>query len=332
MGGDIKQVWINPVAADLVTEQLRTWMSIGQVAPVRIPGYWIDKKGLEDTPAGRIPSPSEKIALFLHGGAYIRFSASPQDIIANVAKGVLKHAPSVTRALSVEYRLSKGAPDVSANAFPAALLDALASYIYLVRTVCVPPENIIIMGDSAGANLALALTRYLVESAGSVANLPPPPGALLLLSPWADLTNSHAHTWVPQENADYLGSPDSPMSTYARGAFLGAHGLDGALNRYISPASILPLTDPASFVGFPRTMIVMGGAEALVPSITTLTERMRRDLGARLAFYKAEDAVHDFLVFLFWEPERTAALKAIARWIEEKASDSGDLEESYAKL
>ncbi|KAI0029087.1 Alpha/Beta hydrolase protein [Vararia minispora EC-137] len=315
-GRGVKQIWIEPVSGDLVSDQLRVWMEAGHVAPAHIPAYWIDKKGLESTPAGALASPSERILLYLHGGAYVRFSASPKDVIANNAKGILENAPSVTRALSVEYRLSKGRPEVPANAFPAALLDALAAYIYLVRTVNVSPENIVITGDSAGANLAHALTRYLVENVPTGSGLPPVPGALLLLSPWADLSNSHAATWNPAQNADYLGGPDAPLNKYARRAFLGPHGEDGALSRYVSPASINPRAEEASFVGFPRTMIIAGGAESLIRSITTLTERMRRDLGDQLTYYEAKDAVHDFLVFEFWEPERTETLKAIAEWIE----------------
>jgi acetyl esterase/lipase len=88
---------------------------------------------------------------------------------------------------SIEYRLSKHIPgDELSYPFPAALSDALAGYVYLTGTVGFSPENIIIEGDSAGGNLALALMRYLVENAGLITGLPPPPMALLLLSPWVD--------------------------------------------------------------------------------------------------------------------------------------------------
>jgi len=125
---------------------------------------------------------------------------------------------------AVEYRLSKHSPDEPAHPFPAALLDALAGYVYLTVTIGLAPDDIIIAGDSAGGNLALALVRYLVENAGLIAGLPAPPMALLLLSPWAD----PGDTSVPpgsRANAnmvsDYIGPPEGPVALYARRAFFG---------------------------------------------------------------------------------------------------------------
>lgn len=42
---------------------------------------------------------------------------------------------------------------------------------------------------------------------------------------------------------------------------------------------------------------------------------MRRDLGEKVHYYEAQDAVHDFILFPFCEPEQTLALGAI--WFEE---------------
>ena len=53
----------------------------------------------------------------------------------------------------------------------AALIDALAGYNYLVNTVGFHPTRIILEGDSAGGNLALALTRYLLEHRNPVSDL-----------------------------------------------------------------------------------------------------------------------------------------------------------------
>jgi acetyl esterase/lipase len=44
---------------------------------------------------------------------------------------------------------------------------------------------------------------------------------------------------------------------------------------------------------FPRTMIVASSAEMLVDQINTLVERMRRDLGEKVHYHEAQDAVHD---------------------------------------
>jgi hypothetical protein len=65
--------------------------------------------------------------------------------------------------------------------FPTTLLDALVGFTYLTWTVSFSPEDIIIEGNSAGDNLALALVHYLVENACLITGLPTratPPMAL----------------------------------------------------------------------------------------------------------------------------------------------------------
>ena len=42
---------------------------------------------------------------------------------------------------------------------------------------------------------------------------------------------------------------------------------------------------------------------------------MKKDVGEACTYLEAEDAVHDFLAFGFWEPERGRTLKAIGSWI-----------------
>jgi acetyl esterase/lipase len=274
-----------------------------------------------DVEAEARPMTWEKIVYSLHGGAYIRLSASPHDIPANIGRGLLEHCVDVHRVFALEYRLSKHAPDEPANPFPAALLDALAGYVYLTSTVGVAPENIIIEGDSAGGNLALALVRYLVENAGLIMGLPAPPAALLLLSPWVD-PDDIAVPPGSRANAnmasDYIGPPEGPVALYARRAFFGplAYKCDGRFNRYVGAGCADVRMPHVSFEGFPRTMIVAGEAEMLVDQINTLVGRMKRDLGEKVYYYEVQDAVHDFIVFPFCEPERTLALEAIAGWLE----------------
>lgn len=317
-GPDIKYVWVEPTPQLLNTE-IRNMADAAKVAPATIPGYWMDKANM-NTDIGAPPSPGEKVVYSLHGGAYIRLSASPHDIAANIGRALLEHCEDVCRVFALEYRLSKHEPDEPAHPFPAALLDALAGYVYLTEVVGFAPENIVIEGDSAGGNLALALVRYLVENVSVVPGLPAPPDALLLLSPWVDPSD----TAVPpgsRANAnmalDFIGPPESPVALYARRAFLGplAGAPDGHFNRYVAPGCADTRMPHVSFEGFPRTMIVAGEAEMLVDQINTLVGRMKRDLGEKVRYYEAQDAVHDFILFPFCEPERTLALADISDWL-----------------
>ncbi|KII95552.1 hypothetical protein PLICRDRAFT_86909 [Plicaturopsis crispa FD-325 SS-3] len=317
-GPDIKGLWIPPTP-ELITGDLSYWVAAADVQPVPIPGYWIDRPGM-NIPMGQAPMPCEKVVYCLHGGAYTQGSASPNLLTSAIAYGLLDHLKPVQRAFSIEYRLSAAAPYEPANPFPAALLDALAGYHYLVNTVGFDPADIIIEGDSAGGNLALALTRYLIENGKNLAgiSLPGPPGALILLSPWCDLGTSHefpGSSTMTLHVTDYLNPNLNGYGTYAKRAFAGIFG-GGAMetSRYISPAS---LRAHAKFVGWPRAFISAGGAEMLRDQIRTLKDKMRADMGEGAVAYEEEpDAVHDYLVFKWQEPDRTNTLRAIGKWVD----------------
>ena len=85
------------------------------------------------------------VVLYLHGGAYIVGSPDTHRALTlNIAKGCNG------RIFCVKYRLSPEYP------FPAALIDALTAYMYLIDPPknafhqAIHPSKIIIAGDSAG--------------------------------------------------------------------------------------------------------------------------------------------------------------------------------------
>ncbi|KAJ8473019.1 hypothetical protein ONZ45_g16453 [Pleurotus djamor] len=333
-GVDVNGVWVEPTP-QLVTGPLVQWCQTASVGPIPIPGYWVHKKN-STIPVAAAPMPGEKVIYSLHGGAYVRQSAHPTDPVSAIGRGFLKHVDSVHRVFSIEYRLSSARPDF-VSPFPAALLDALAGYNYLVTKVGFDPADIIFVGDSAGGNLALALVRYLVDQQTDpkVASLGLP-GSLVLLSPWVDISYSHDISPATDSSTrfahcDYIDVRDGhPGITYAKSAFIGPHGRGAAeFNPYISPASrspsvYSPLKNSGTFKAYPRTFIVAGGAEVLYDQITTFANRMINDLGlgdgvqdgeGKVVFYVAPDGIHDYLVFPWHEPERSDTLRAIAAWI-----------------
>ncbi|KAL4970917.1 Alpha/Beta hydrolase protein [Aspergillus stella-maris] len=121
---------------------------------------------------------------------------------------VLSSALSCT-VLQPQYRLS-----VAENAsFPAALQDAITVYAYVLRTLHVPHEQVILSGDSAGGNLVLAMLRYLGGGSSAAGGqkptcrspLLPLPRAALLWSPWVDLTRTAEEkaSSHPRQKMDY---------------------------------------------------------------------------------------------------------------------------------
>lgn len=262
----------------------------------------------------------------LHGGGYTRLSAHPSNPISAISQGLLKHVDSVSRVFAIEYRLASGEPFEAAHPFPTQLIDALAGYNYLVNTLGFDANNIIVVGDSAGGNLAHALTQYLVDYQDAMEiDLPNPPGSLVLLSPWLDLSNT---MYLPQNgshetniDSDYIGGREI---SYSKWAFLGPNGPSAAENNhYISPACLLSKMK-VDFKRFPRTFINAGGAEVLRDSIRVYRDRIVQELGegdgvregeGRVRYFEMPDGTHDYLAFDWFEPERTTTLKEINRWV-----------------
>ena len=205
------------------------------------------------------------------------------------------------------------------------MIDAIAAYKYLICNMGFLPQNITVGGDSAGGSIALAVTRYVVES-----NLPhlPPPGGLIAACPAADLSHSRAGI----NSSHYLNAScdmfDHKPNSHApsvlrpsRASYFGDIGLEEAKrNRYLSPASEfatpLKVGDTKLFSGFPRSYIMGGGAEFQYDDIAALAERMMDD-GVDVTADFHPDAVHDYFVFSWHEPERTQSLTRCAAWLDE---------------
>ncbi|KAG6331911.1 hypothetical protein ID866_7181 [Astraeus odoratus] len=229
---DVEGVWMDGVP-HLITAELEIFAAIANVEPARIPGYWYGKKGALPKPIKQT-SPRQRVFLYLHGGAFIYGSAHPKDLSSYISRSLVELSDDVPHVLAVEYRLSSIYPHPR-HPFPAALLDSLAGYNYLVNVMGYNPSDIIVAGDSAGGNLALALVRYLIENNGGTAGtpLPAPPGHLLLISPCPDLSNSHAKPGSAAVTYDmdllsdrYTGKRYPPCGLLA---YLGPFGLGMAV-------------------------------------------------------------------------------------------------------
>ncbi len=161
-------------------------------------------------PPGGVP---RRTLLYCHGGGFqIGSVRSHADLMARIA------AASGARVLGFNYRL---APE---HRFPAAHDDVFAAYAALVEADEVP---LALMGDSAGGALALG-TAMRARDAGL-----PLPKALVLLSPWLDLTMS-GESYTALADKDIFSTPaqlramarcylgrDNPPSNLAASPVLG---------------------------------------------------------------------------------------------------------------
>jgi acetyl esterase/lipase len=232
-------------------------------------------------------------------------TAHPDGLMSTIPKGYLENSQSLRRSFAVEYRLSAGPPFKPANPFPTALIDTLAGYLYLVN-MGFAEKDIIVSGNSAGANAVLAMTRYLVENRDAQPRLPNPPGSIILLSPWADVSESFEHIFDPQSsqvrfaNHDWLAPPNAESSLYSATAFIGGDAGEAYRNPYISPVNrqLLGLVGSykrtVSFKGYPRTFIDVGGFEVMLDQARRLRDVMVEDMGEEFVRYNEVDGeVHD---------------------------------------
>lgn len=72
-------------------------------------------------------------------------SGHPENAAAHLSLGLLAHSTSVSRILDVDYRLSAAPPDTPRNPFPAAVLDSLAAYRYLIHDLGFAPSDITVI-------------------------------------------------------------------------------------------------------------------------------------------------------------------------------------------
>jgi monoterpene epsilon-lactone hydrolase len=127
-----------------------------------VPGEWSMVPGTD-------PS---RVLVFFHGGGYCSGSVRSHRRMATEAG----RAAGV-RTLAVGYRLAPEHP------FPAARDDALTAWHWL-RKQGIDAAHIAVGGDSAGANLSVALINQLRADSEEL------PACAWLVSPWTDLTMS----------------------------------------------------------------------------------------------------------------------------------------------
>ncbi|KAJ3080802.1 hypothetical protein HK102_002806, partial [Quaeritorhiza haematococci] len=141
----------------------------------------------------------ETIVLYIHGGAYVASSAESHRCLT---WRISKEARA--KVLSINYRL---APE---NKFPLALHDAISAYLHLIdpQDPAAPrysPEQIVIVGDSAGGGMALAVAIWLRDYAKGKWSMP---AGIATMAPWLDLTHSqpsfrlNASDYLPESSQD----------------------------------------------------------------------------------------------------------------------------------
>ncbi len=140
----------------------------------RLPATLVDTEGGAGTVRGEwvgdVPEPGEPILLYLHGSGYVGCSpGTHRGLVSELCRRLGQSAFVVRYRRAPEHR------------FPAAHLDVLASYLWLLDRGHAAAA-ITVMGDSAGGHLALALLGELRRLGVEM------PAAVVAFSPLVDPT------------------------------------------------------------------------------------------------------------------------------------------------
>ena len=181
--------------------------------------------------------------LYCHGGGYTSGNLGYSRPIASKLAAVTGY-----EVLSFEYRLAPEHP------YPAAVEDVIRAWDHLMY-LGYGARDIVVAGDSAGGNLALVLTHRLKAMGRRL------PAALILMSPWTDMTASGRSY---QERAELDPSLTLEYIQAVRGAY--AHGEDWT-SPYLSPLF-------GDFSGFPPVLIQAGTHEILLSDSVRLRDRL----------------------------------------------------------
>jgi len=240
----------------------------------------------------RRESRSRFAVLQLHGGAFV---SGINDIYLAFAKRYCDLTGGALVA-TLDYRLWPP------HDYPSQREDVWDAWRYLTHTLGYLPENILVVGDSAGGNLALSLGLRLRDLGR------PLPRGFICMSPWGDLSNSGpSHLTnatrdptfgIPAQSFD--GTPVGVPTTYAKGRDL--------TDPYLSPSF-------GDYGSFPPMLLQASSNEVLLSD----SERIYQNAlahGVDCTFTVYQDLFHVFQASLDLTPESKEAWEEIRLFLE----------------
>jgi monoterpene epsilon-lactone hydrolase len=230
-----------------------------------------------------IVSEPSQILVLMHGGGFALGSASTHRKLAgHLAKALGTHAFVADFRLAPETRFPGQLED------GVSILDALVADGYDIA-------NITLVGDSAGANLAIGMVQML-KDAGK-----PLPAQVITMSPWLNMENN-GETLASNNDTDFLIAPE---------------GLQGNIDRYLVDSSLWthPLANPlyADFSGFPRLYICASSHESLFDNAVQLDKRARA-AGVDVTFSVGEGQQHVYPLLAGRHDRADEEIALIADW------------------
>lgn len=225
----------------------------------------------------------KRTILYAHGGGFIAGSRlASRNLCASLAH------ESACRLLLPEYRLAPEFP------FPTALEDMHRAYAWLLHQG-ISSGDIILAGDGAGANLALALVQYLD------AQRVPLPSGVIAISPWINLA-CDTLAYTARKNPDPINSREIFQAQALLYTYQG-----NLANPRVSP--IL-----GDYAVFPPLFIQCGSEEILLDDAKRLAVKAQ-NAGVRVTLDVQEGMWHLFQAIDSLTPQAHLAVRKIGEWV-----------------
>ncbi|XMA12700.1 hypothetical protein WAI453_005491 [Rhynchosporium graminicola] len=262
-------------------------------------------------------SNAEKIVLNFHGGGYVLPASDHMFEFMFQVVDVLNKKGKNVACLFMAYDLAPGAQ------YPRQLQQASSLINHLIHTLHLSPSNIIITGDSAGANLALSLLSHIshphCDPSIPRVSIPSPFLGLVLISPWVSFDTS-LPSFQENEFKDCVSTPGGKLWS---SAFLNCpwpH--EGAKDNYNEAAQA-----PAEWWSgllVKDICVLCGSDEVLRDGIAEFEKKLRKgvgsDVGVDVHVLKGEyhDQPNIDLQLGYKEKDEGETAKMVKSWIASK--------------
>ena len=225
---------------------------------------------------------NNNVIFYIHGGG---FNSGTLISSRPFAMGLV-HKLNM-RVISIQYKL---APEYK---YPTQLEECMAVYQWALDGIA-KNSKIILLGDSAGGNLVLALTLYLMDQKIAL------PAAVCALSPATDFTGTLSSR-VEKESRDCMIT--RTFDQEIRDTYIGTAPVN---HPYVAPLH-------GNFESFPPLRIDVGTEEMLLDD-SLLLEKKAKGAGVKVELHVWEGLCHVFPVFPI--PESKKYFKELAAFIE----------------
>ena len=255
------------------------------------------KSGIKFERIKKIGEDSGKLVLYIHGGGYTAgLSKAYRDQACDYVK-----ASGGAQVFLLDYDLAPGA------LYPTQHNQAYAFWKD-VLDMGYKPKDIIVGGDSAGANLTLSIMLRLRDEGAEL------PKALYLISPWADMTASGKSYETNYHVDPMFGKKGVELSYELRDRLLQSdmYSWCGDADRTD------PLVSPVfgDYKGFPPTLMTVGADEILLSDTLTIEEKMKKE-GIDVRVISHEKMFHIYPLYYTMFPESKKAYKQILAYVGE---------------